>query len=588
MKHIRPGRYREPKLSIPKNFEIKLLRALISDLGMCDEISSDIEFSTLPDLFDPRRMVDEGLATHEEQEKFFKRYQIGALLKKYPPEVSSGTKLAAYNTFLEGEKFCKLYNEENYKLLTSLDSRHPLFFGVIAEIRKDIQQVLGNSPDLGYIYRQSMHGPGSSIGDYREGRVTPFYKWSTLPYSVTRGCLPYAKELILSDPRWIGALDDWYRKKTNNLYGYIDMEDFWNTIFKCTDENRITTVPKSAKTDRTIAIEPVLNVFIQLGVDRLIRRRLRRIWGYDLNSQTRNQELARLGSINDDLTTVDKRMASETVSLKICELLLPAQWYSLLLDLRSPFGNLEGDIISYEKLSSMGNGFTFAIESLIFAALVRCSIRRTRSKRVSAVFGDDVVLPTTAYGYYRELLKASGFLVNEDKSFSDGLFRESCGKDYINGNLVRPFFLKKKVRTLRDLFYVHNSFYLLQESLPWAWNITFKAVLRLCKKYIPPSVRKQIYGPPSECLDGYLFSTKYLRRNRYGQPCYLSIKVRAIDFQLPSHLAYDYYYFRKLMALGPRPHIHKWSLHHKYSNGNAFSITRRDRTTLRIVRVDIP
>jgi hypothetical protein len=100
------------------------------------------------------------------------------------------------------------------------------------------------------------------------------------------------------------------------------------------------------------------------------------------------------------------------------------------MDLRSPKGVLVDKSYTFEKISSMGNGFTFALESLIFGALVRCAIRRTGSVKKSAVYGDDLIVPVTAAPYLKTLLEYFGFQLNEDKSFAAGPFRESCGKDF--------------------------------------------------------------------------------------------------------------------------------------------------------------
>jgi hypothetical protein len=58
------------------------------------------------------------------------------------------------------------------------------------------------------------------------------------------------------------------------------------------------------------------------------------------------------------------------------------------------------------------------------------------------VFGDDIVVLKEAYRETVRLLNLLGFQVNEQKSFSEGPFRESCGGDYFNGHQVRGVYLK--------------------------------------------------------------------------------------------------------------------------------------------------
>jgi hypothetical protein len=272
---------------------------------------------------------------------------------------------------------------------------HPFLGGCLDEIRLDIEKLIGSVPDYDSVEEYASHGPGTSLGPmYKEGKVTSYYKWSNLPYTVTAGALPLAKKAILADPRWIGALDYWYRHRCGNMFAPIDMDDFWSRIFKVVDGSRITTVPKTGLTDRTIAIEPLMNVFLQLGVNRYFTRRLKKLWKYDLTDQTVNQRLAMIGALHGIYATLDLKAASDTIALMLCQLLLPPAWYDLLLDLRSPKGVLDGLIGTFEKISSMGNGFTFALESIIFGAITRHAMRRSGNRGITSVYGDDLIVPT--------------------------------------------------------------------------------------------------------------------------------------------------------------------------------------------------
>jgi hypothetical protein len=160
--------------------------------------------------------------------------------------------------------------------------------------------------------------------------------------------------------------------------------------------NSIITVPKNYKTDRTIAKEPCMNIYIQKGIGRCIRKRLKRV-GIDLDDQKRNQEGARIGSLDGSLATIDLSMASDTVALELVSFLLPNDWWWALEQCRSPVGVLpSGELVAYQKISSMGNGFTFELESLLFWAIcqqVACSNINETDCRI-LVYGDDIVVPT--------------------------------------------------------------------------------------------------------------------------------------------------------------------------------------------------
>ena len=60
--------------------------------------------------------------------------------------------------------------------------------------------------------------------------------------------------------------------------------------------NKVTTVPKSYKTNRVIAIEPSWSMFFQKGVGRMIRKRLRRFGQLHPDAQERARNFARVGS----------------------------------------------------------------------------------------------------------------------------------------------------------------------------------------------------------------------------------------------------------------------------------------------------
>jgi hypothetical protein len=610
MKVYKVGSKISPRLTLPEDLPWRILGAVSKDLRL---IESDSPNTDLPDLsntpeserlsgairrrsrkelsdltitFGPQCMLEGLVGDTKEAYSFFAKYQVGSLLKKYP-EKGANSRQAAFSKFFQLEERCRLYNSENYKALLAISTRHPDFLGVVEEMQNDILRLIGEFPNVGSVYYNAKHGPGMSIGAlYSEGRVTEFYKWSNLPYSCTRNCIPYAKEAILSDPRWIGALDDWYRREENIPLGApIDLDHFWSKVIHVVEYSKITTVPKSAEIDRTIAIEPLLNLFLQLGVDQVIRRRLRARWNYDLDDQEPNQLLAKEAAMTDLFATVDLSGASDTISLKICEILLPPAWYALLLDLRAPLGRCEGTEAPYEKISSMGNGFTFALESLIFGALVRCAIRRTQSVRRSAVFGDDLIVPSTAFKYLVTILNLCGFSVNEGKSFASGPFRESCGKDYFLRYDVRPVFLTSKITTLPDLFYVHNAFMALEQRLDWAWSVRFSHTRALIRKYIPKQIRDHFYGPASDVFDSYLFSSRRLHKNSVGERIGYRITPTANRYSASK----DSFFFRKLMVSlkSGRPKSNFWEKRSLPNSGNAFDIVRRDRVTYRVTRARV-
>jgi hypothetical protein len=203
------------------------------------------------------------------------------------------------------------------------------------------------------------------------------------------------------------------------------------------DVSKVTTVPKNAKTDRVICIEPHLNVFVQLGIGAVIRRQLRR-FGIDLDTQDWNRYLASKAE-SYRLATVDLSSASDMISFNVVKYVLPKDWFDLLFLARCDHTMVDGKQITLSKFSSMGNGYTFELESLIFTA---AALAAGADRRLMAVYGDDIILERTHYPRLLEILTFLGFEVNGKKTFVEGNFFESCGTDWYNGINVRPFYLK--------------------------------------------------------------------------------------------------------------------------------------------------
>jgi len=220
--------------------------------------------------------------------------------------------------------------------------------------------------------------------------------------------------------------------------------------------SRLTTVPKNEETERTIAIEPSGNMCLQLSAGMYLEGALRHI-GLDIrNQQPRNKAMAKRGSEDGSIATLDLKAASDMISIDLVRALMPSEWFDLLMKLRSPTITLPGDGKSGEvgiqlelhMISTMGNGFTFPLMTLILVALIygyRCT-RGGPNLYIdwtnTCVFGDDIIIPVHEYDGFVDVLTKAGLVVNHDKSFSSGPFRESCGGDYISGVDITPFYIK--------------------------------------------------------------------------------------------------------------------------------------------------
>ena len=258
--------------------------------------------------------------------------------------------------------------------------------------------------------------------------------------------------------------------------------------------NKVITVPKDATTNRVIAVEPGINLWFQKSIGDMIGNRLRR-YGVDLRYQSRNQELARKGSISSDLATIDLSSASDSIARSVVEELLPQRWFVLLDACRSHYGSRSGTLLKWEKFSSMGNGFTFQLESLIFYAVASCcaDYLSISSSDVSA-YGDDVILPSACFDLFAEMMGFYGFRVNEKKSHVDSSFRESCGAHFFSGTDVKPIYLKDRVDSVPAIYRLANAVrrYAHKRYSRLACDADFRATFELLLKSVPVAFRFRI------------------------------------------------------------------------------------------------
>lgn len=402
--------------------------------------------------------------------------QLQALYSKNKDLVGTSAnarKLAAMEKFVQSEKDCResnmvlSYYRKNLSDL-SLDRQY-----LVGSIRDIIADVLGDLSHLNLVKMidGSGFGPGFTFGSTDPEHRHLYYKIGG-PHTVTADALPYFKV-------WAHYWNAWKRSLVAE-----------GSTYEVVRGNRITTVPKTAVIDRTIAIEPSLNVFMQKGVDSYLKSRLRH-FGVTLSDQERNHPPARVGSMRPlHAATVDLASASDTVSIEVVRLLFPTDWQVLLDALRSKeYTTDQGNTwVTYEKFSSMGNAFTFPVESIIFYAVAKaCTVFAGGNLSVLRVYGDDIVIDPRAALLLTEILQLLGFSVNLDKSFIFGSFRETCGSDFLAGVDLRPVYVRGLPQNDQEVYNLFNR--LVHNRVGFQFH-------SLCE-YLHGLVRRPLYGPPS-------------------------------------------------------------------------------------------
>jgi hypothetical protein len=444
---------------------------------------------------------------------FVKAYglnQLAALVTKVPfeaPELNPDQK--AWEVFHAGEHRCKRTNQR----FRAMKSNHRLrYLSIRAKARAYIRYVLGDSPPLGQIYDRCDFGPGACVGVHGE-TTHAMAKLHSPEWTCTPSCIDYAYGALLHNQHaWHATVE--------HLYGDVfslDPDTLLGALksrITYVDYNKIALVLKNAKVKRTIAMEALLNSFVQKGTDTWMREQLVRV-GIFLRSQQVNQRLAMLGSLglSNPFVTLDLEGASDSISMEAVKDLIPPEWFEFLCCLRSPRYMLpSGETRRYEKFTSMGNGFCFPLETLIFASLAYSvgvetgdcdklgapywsTVRRAKVDNLAfAVYGDDIIVRQSSALYLTEVLKFYGFRLNRRKSFITGPFRESCGADFLRGVNVRPYYIRSLPTTEVEFYKLGNAL----RSSPYPsfalWDLIFSEV--------PYDVRKvrPYEGSPETCF----------------------------------------------------------------------------------------
>lgn len=402
---------------------------------------------------------------------------------------------AALEGFVKAEQRCRETNER-------LNSSRPQ--GAVSVVShyasRKIAWILGEVPsltDLPFAY-----GPGAST-NVRSAVASHRAKLSASPVC-SEDMLPFVGEFLAEFP----YLAEHHCVKDSSYFPLYseDPDELRMYVSVQVGNGKLTFVPKNVKTKRPIVVEPILNGLAQKGIGNYIKDRLLRTCNLDLKDQTRNRESAYKGSVDGSLATIDLSSASDTVSISAVFELLPPEWVDFLGRYRTGSVNYQSRTCELQKWSSMGNAYTFELESLIFYALtVGCAEYLGLNAREISVFGDDIIVPTEAHTLLTEVLDWYGFWVNDEKSFHTGPFRESCGTDWFRGCDVRPFYLKERISD-QNLFSYHN----------WAIRNGERKLAAMIQEWTTPHLR--LFGPDGYG-DGHLIGSYRLRSNRKLRRC---------------------------------------------------------------------
>lgn len=371
---------------------------------------------------------------------------------------------------------------------------------------------------------------------------------------------PYGKLAISSLSYTDPALLKLYEHITSSLPLWREQE--FVRASRCKTEavrgSRIAFVPKDERITRTICTEPILNMFFQQGIAHVLTQRLKEVVNIDLrNQQVRNRRLCRIGSVDGTFGTLDLSSASDSLAMQLVRDWFPDHMVRWLELTRCKQTLKDGVWHDLHMVSSMGNAFTFPLQTIFFTSLVvgayralgipirynyrNMTLPSTPAAGVSlqlkerykdgnfAVFGDDIIVLSEAYDLVRHLLEITGFVVNHDKSFNTGPFRESCGHDYFHGRNVRGVYIRKLLDDL-DYYSAYNRLL--------AWSVRHEVNLSSTLSYLAGKPAKALLVPMDEDVEAgfhvpFHFAQRVLRTNRCVTR-YIAAKRAPLVHKFPS------------------------------------------------------
>lgn len=409
---------------------------------------------------------------------------VNSFFKKLNDDISETADEDCLKKFLASDELCHRW------ALTLQDTREEELFNLLKQEVDLFLHPRGEPLVQSYfdLLGHGRAGPGASLGANGTDFYTKFF--SSKLTATSSELYQLYNEYVQWFPDWVDA--ELSRSYNSGCLGLVR-------------GNRLSFVRKTRDISRSICTEASLNMFFQLGLGEILAKRLRRFeWCtfereyttmIDLATQPeRNRSLAWLGSTNDSIVTIDLESASDSFSTSLCREIFPNWFLDILMMLRSQEVELPGGVWhELGMISSMGNGFTFPLQTMLFTCVVRaaarfhniklCSVqpgKRMIPEKEFGVFGDDIACPREISDSVCRLLRIVGFRVNHTKSYFVGPFRESCGRDCYNGHDVRGVYIRS-LKTQQDRYVAIN---LLNE-----WSALTGIYLPRSVGYLVDSVR---------------------------------------------------------------------------------------------------
>jgi len=350
-------------------------------------------------------------------------------------EVTKEAELAAIEGFKNRNALCSSYSYRHYAQKASMMND----YGRVLKLARLLAGMVVDRADFRNI--RPSHGPGA-VSDAKRG----YDKWSKLDSGTTRLCDKYYP---MSD--WNVPTPAWF-----------DHQAARYTHSVC----KLAIVPKDKRGPRVICTQPVGLMWIQQGQLRSLNKAIessailktnRLINGESSSSiqfdnQEQNGSLALESSRTREFSTIDLKDASDLISWGLVRYLFNKSNVQFLAASRAMHVRIQNrELVKLHMYAPMGSAMCFPVESLVFwcVAAAATYVQRgvtyeylgsgSASKFLRSnlaevfVFGDDVLVRRESCKFVCECFEFLGFKPNYGKTFSEGLYRESCGVDAYGG-----------------------------------------------------------------------------------------------------------------------------------------------------------
>lgn len=335
-----------------------------------------------------------------------------------------------------------------------LDNMNPVILRVCQEARRIAKEILGKF-DPSAIVDYAKFGKRSSIGCSFQKAYIDFKLTVPSAFTSTAKARQWFFNCYLpSDPVLRRIVRRLFRtaKRQREAFNFV-----------CTSL-KLVNVPKSWKTLRTITPLSLIELFYTFAVGGVIQKCLAD-YGLDITIlQEVHRELAKEGSREPGekgrrkIATLDLSRASDSVLSQLLNKSLPRDWYNALKPAFCRQVTVDGEIMATHTVLPMGNGFTFPVETLLFYCLTKAIGNLTRIRGTYSVYGDDIICPIKLYRYVSKIFPLLGLTINEEKSYANSFFRESCGGDYYRGCDVRPYTYTADSQSMSRLRYLAHLY----------------------------------------------------------------------------------------------------------------------------------